>query len=135
MSRVLNRQFRTFKDTVPAGTAIAAPQTTAWNLGNVDVETLEVMIPRGHAGLTGVHVDYQGVALLPFSSPPTFLVANDETITVPIDLEIGAPLSLVAYNLDVFAHAFYWRALVNVFLGGDIGSQSPVLLDLSAVRG
>lgn len=136
MGRVLHRQFRTVNVTVAAGTAQAAPATTAWSLGNVVVETLEVMIPRGHAGLTGVHVDYQGVTLLPWGEPPSFLVANDETITVPLDLEIGAPLSVVAYNLDSFSHTFYWRALVDVLLGQDTArDQTPVLLDLSAARG
>ncbi len=135
MGRVLHRQLRTFNVTVPLGTAVATPTTTAWNLGPVIVEELEVMIPRGHAGLTGVHVDYQGVALLPWGQPATFLIANDETISVPVDLEIGAPLSVVAYNVDSFDHTFYWRAIVNVFLdGGDGAAAAPVLLDLSGVR-
>lgn len=135
MGRVLHRQFRTVNVTVAAGTAQAAPATTAWSLGNVVVETLEVMIPRGHAGLTGVHVDYQGVALLPWGQPATFLIANDETISVPVDLEIGAALSVVAYNLDSFDHTFYWRAIVNVFLDGDqAAAATPTLLDLSGVR-
>jgi len=136
MGRVLNRQLRTVKVTVPLGTAQASPQTTSWSLGPVIVEQLEVMIPRGHSGLTGIHVDYQGVALMPFATPPTFLIASDETITVPVGLEIGAPLSVVTYNLDTFDHAFYLRALVDVFLDGGGDTSSPTyLLDLSAVRG
>lgn len=133
--RVLNRQLRTTKVTVPLGTAQASAATTSWDLGNVVIETLEIMIPKGHSGLTGIHVDYQGVALVPFSQPAVFLIAADETITVPVGLEVGAPLSVVAYNTDVFDHAFYLRAFVDVFLGQDTSrDQTPALLDLSAVR-
>jgi hypothetical protein len=133
--RVLNRQLRTTKVTVPLGTAQAAPASTQWDLGNVIVETLEIMIPKGHSGLTGIHVDYQGVALIPFAQPAVFLVAADETITVPVDLEIGAALTVVAYNTDVFDHAFYLRALVDVLLGQDTTRDyTPALIDLSAVR-
>lgn len=134
-SRTLSRQLRTLKDTIPAGTLQATPQTTSWDLGAVIVEWVEVMIPRGHAGLTGVHLDYQGVALVPFSQPAQFLIARDETIRVPVDLEIGKPLSVVSYNIDVFAHSFYWRAFVNVHLDGDQAPGPATLLDLSGVRG
>lgn len=134
MSRTLHRQLRTQQVTVPAGTLQAAPQTTAWDLGAVIVEWVEVMIPKGHAGLTGVHLDYQGVALVPFATPPEFLVARDETVRVPVDLEIGAPLSVVSYNLDVFSHSFYWRAFVNLHLTDALAVTTPDLLDLSAAR-
>lgn len=136
MGRVLHRQLRTAKVTTALGTAQASPQSDSWNLGPVIVEELQVMIPRGHSGLTGIHVDYQGVALVPFATPATFLVASDETITVPIGLEVGAALTVVTYNTDTFAHSFYLRALVDVFLTGDTGAgPGTVLLDLSAVRG
>lgn len=134
MSRTLARQLRTLKVTVAAGTLQASPQTTSWDLGAVIVEWVEVMIPRGHAGLTGVHLDYQGVALVPFSQPAQFLIARDETVRVPVDLEVGKPLDVVAYNLDVFAHSFYWRAFVNLHLTDEGPPASPDLLDLSGVR-
>lgn len=136
MGRVLHRQLRTARVTASLGTAQASPQTTSWDLGAVIIEELQVMIPRGHSGLTGIHVDYQGVALVPFATPATFLVASDETITVPMGLEIGAPLSVVTYNTDTFDHSFYLRAFVDVLLGDDNRGAGPVaLLDLSAVRG
>lgn len=134
MSRTLHRQLRTANIAVAAGNGSAALTTTSWDLGAVIVEHLEVMIPRGHAGLTGVRIAYQGVTLLPWGEPPVYIVANDETIGVPVDLEIGAPLSVVAYNLDVFAHTFYWRAVVNVYLTGDEQQVPPTLLDLSGAR-
>lgn len=135
MSRVLNRQLRTTKITITALTAVAAPQTTSWDVGAVVVEWVEIMVPRGHAGLTGIHIDYQGVALIPFSSPAQFLIARDETIRVDLGLEVGAPLSVVAYNVDVFPHSFYLRAFVDLFLGDDgLGAPATQLLDLSAVR-
>lgn len=134
MSRTLHRQLRTQQVIVPAGTLQASPQTTSWDLGSVIVEWVEVMIPKGHAGLTGTHLDYQGVALVPFATPPQFLIARDETVRVDLGLEIGAPLSVVAYNLDVFQHSFYWRAFVNLHLTDDVAPTSPDLLDLSGVR-
>ena len=134
MPRVLHRQLRTANITIPAGNGSTATTTVPWDLGAVIVEQLEVMIPRGHAGLTGVRIAYQGVTLLPWGEPPDYVVANDETITVPVDLEIGAPLSVVGYNADVFVHTFYWRAIVNVWLTGDEQQVPPTLLDLSGAR-
>jgi hypothetical protein len=42
---------------------------------------------------------------------------------------------VVTYNTDVFDHAFYLRALVDVLLGQDTARDTtPALIDLSAVR-
>lgn len=131
MGRVLHRQLRTTVATVPANTAVATPQTTSWPLGPVQLEWVEIMVPKGHAGLTGIHIDYQEVALIPFGQPPAFLVAREETIRVEVGLEVGAPLSVVAYNVDVFPHTFYLRAFVDQFLDTDrVVASSPMLLDI-----
>ena len=130
-SRTVNRQLRTLKVTTPAGTAQATPQTTTFNVGNVILERLEIMIPPGHSGLTGIHVDHQGMPLVPFGLPPAFLIASRETIGVDVGFEVGAALSVVTYNTDTFDHSHYLRAFVNVWLGGP-SEAAPVLVPITA---
>lgn len=129
-SRTVNRQLRTLKVTTPTATPQTTPQSTAWDLGACVLERLDIVIPRGHSGLTGIHVDYQNVAIVPFDSPPTFLVGANETIPADVDFELGAPLTIVTYNTDSFAHSHYLRAHINVWLPGDLAAGAPALVVL-----
>lgn len=110
-----NRQFRTLKVTCTNGTAQATPQVNTWTLPNCLLGRLSVRVPEGHAGLTGVVVLYNGVALFPFGQPVTYLVTTGETLGQDFsDEEIGAPLTVQTFNTDVFDHSFYLRADIDI---------------------
>ena len=111
------RQFIQKTVTVPHGTAKASPQVTTWSLGNVLLYRLAVRVPAGHAGLTGISVIYNGVAILPFGQPPDFIVTTGETLGQDFnEEEVSAPLTIQTYNTDIFDHSFYLRADINAYL-------------------
>lgn len=98
---------------VPASTLPTAPQISAYDLGDVLLERLEVIIPDGHAGLTGIAVVYDGQGVVPWATTPVFLIGNGETPTFDVDFRFGHPAQVWAYNEGVYAHSFYLRATVR----------------------
>lgn len=112
-SHALKTRYVPQQLTVPAGTASSAPTTLSWNLGAVILGSLEVMIPKGHAGLTGLAVTYSGQQLLPWVNAGGWLIGNDLDRRFTMQFEVGRPITLSAYNTDIFAHTFYLLAEVT----------------------
>lgn len=112
----------------PAGTAIATPTTTKPALGDVWLDSVELRIPVGHRGLTGVYVANNNTAIVPYSSPPTYLIGDDERLTFDIGDEVATQLSIVTYNTDVFDHTFYFR-----FSGRPMSVQNAAASTLAPV--
>lgn len=95
--------------TVAAGTAIAAPQLLPVALEDAQLESVRIIIPDGHNGLTGLQIQWSGVQVVPFGQG-TWITANGEVIDWDWADEITAGgLALAGYNTDVFAHSFYLR--------------------------
>lgn len=125
------RQLVTQAVTCTKGTAKATPQTNTWALGNVLLNRLSVRVPRGHAGLTGIVVLYNGVAIFPVANPVTYIVTTGETLGQDFnEEEVSSALTIQTYNTDVFDHTFYLRADISLFLprAGDaaVGVVVPV---------
>lgn len=125
-----NRQFLTTKVTCTKGTAKATPQINSWSLGNVLVYSLAIRVPNGHAGLTGIAVLYNGIAIFPWGQPVTYLVTTGETVKQDFELqEASAPLTIQTYNTDIFDHSFYLRADITQDLSaGGSGAGGSVSL-------
>ncbi len=104
MKRVYEVQF-----TVPAGTPIAAPAVQPVVLSDANLDTVRVLVPDGHSGLTGLRITWAGTQIMPYNVG-TWLISNDEIFDWPADDEITANgLSLAGYNLDIYPHTFYLR--------------------------
>lgn len=99
--------------TVPAGTLAATPQLTQWPLENNTLDQVEIVIPSGHVGLTGVRVLQASQQIVPWGNSG-FISSNDEKLIIPLSTEIGASaISVQTYNTDVYPHTFYLRATVR----------------------
>jgi hypothetical protein len=123
---------------VPSGTASAAPVTTAVVLENATLVDVEIIVPPGHQGLTGIRVRMSGQQVLPWAND-SWIVADDYRRVFDVDTQIGArAVSLQGYNTDVFPHTFYVRFHIrsvgvvgtlpsDTLPGGigDIGSGQP----------
>jgi hypothetical protein len=119
--RVVSRRYYAFTVTVPANTAIASPvsQTIQVSFGTLD--EIELIIPSGHAGLTGIQFQIAGAVVLPWGSVPTagqtpgqWIIGNNLDRTWQIGVEVGATLIAKAYNTDTtYQHVFYGRCLVS----------------------
>lgn len=108
--RTVNPRYVPQTIVVPPNTASSAPQSSATNLGHVTLETVQVWIPSGHAGLTGIAVQLAGVHLVPFDDPAAFILGDDTQDTFEVGVEVDNGLVLLTYNTDVaFEHTFYVR--------------------------
>lgn len=98
--------------TVPAGTLPTAPQVTSWVTEDNDVLDIEVEIPPGHNGLTGIRVMKGDVQLLPFGIN-SWLIANDYSRVFPVGIYLPTvDVKVQAYNQGSFPHTFYLRMTV-----------------------
>jgi hypothetical protein len=70
---------------------------------------VEIVVPPGHGGQTGIALMQSGAQMLPYDDGDYF-VADDDVLSFALDGlgESGLWAALV-YNLDDFAHAFYLR--------------------------
>lgn len=106
-------RFQFFTITAPAGTLQSAPLSVATPFNPGVVVEIEVIIPDGHAGLTGIRFTNAGVAVIPFNQS-TFIVSNDEKIRWPLDGFLDSTdWAAQVFNTDVYDHSFFVRYLVN----------------------
>lgn len=101
--------------TVPAGTAIAAPVTVPWVTEDNVIESIEIMIPPGHNGQTGVRIVKGDVQILPYGAM-TWITGNDyyRNFTVG-DFTPTTDLTVQAYNTGAYPHSFYLRMEVTTY--------------------
>jgi hypothetical protein len=94
---------------VPLATQPSGPITQAVTLENALLVAIEVDIPPGHAGFTGLRVRSSRQQIFPWGITD-WLIADNYTNTFPVNEEIGSKsISLQAYNTDVYPHTFYIR--------------------------
>lgn len=95
--------------TVPAKTPIAVPVVQAVILDDINLDKVEILIPPGHVGLTGVAITSNSVNVAPYIQG-TWITGDNEKVAYAHDGEIqAARLSVAGYNLDRFAHTFRFR--------------------------
>ena len=98
--------------TVPAGTLPAAPQVTKWVTEDDTLVDVEIEIPPGHNGLTGIKILKGGSPLIPYS-PNSWIIANDYSRLFPVDDYVPtSDVTIVAYNQGAYPHTFYLRATI-----------------------
>jgi hypothetical protein len=99
--------------TTPPGTTPAAPQSTPFPLEDANLETVTILIPDGHAGLTGIRVMMANQEIIPWSNSD-WLVSNNEVITVTVNSQVTITgLVIETYNLDAFSHSHWVRAAIT----------------------
>lgn len=107
------QRIETFVVTVPAGTAIAAPQTTSLTFDRGVVENMEILVPPGPSGLVGFRILHSGDAVIPHDRSK-WIIADNEVIKWPLEgYPTGRAWAITAYNTDVYDHSLYLRILVN----------------------
>lgn len=103
-----------FTVTAPASTPQASPLEVALTFAPAVVDTVEIVVPSGHAGLTGIALAQGHRAIIP-EQTGTFIIADDEVIRWPLEgyLNNGAWQAFV-FNTDVFGHSWHVRFLLSL---------------------
>lgn len=103
-----------FQVTAAAGTQQAAAAETILEMTPGIVRQLEIVIPPGHAGLTGIAIAQAHQIILPRKGN-VWIIGDDDKITWPLENFLDADTwSAFAYNTDaVFPHSWYLRFLLD----------------------
>lgn len=111
---VANR-IESFDVLVPAGTAKSAPQTTSVAFADGQLVRVELDVPSGHNGLTGIQILAATGQFIPYTEG-AFLVANDHLFGWDVIgiIDTGS-FQARCYNTDVFDHSFHLRFSVLDF--------------------
>jgi len=99
--------------TTPAATPASAPQSTATALGWSFLHAVQVRIPPGHAGFTGLQIVWNGVGIVPFTTAPSWIIGNDDYLVFDVDETLDTQLTVLTFNTDVFAHSHYLRFVTS----------------------
>lgn len=124
MARTISSRYVAVTVTTPAGTAIAAPQTTAVNLGDVILLGVQLKIPPGHAGATGWKLTEAGNALVPWQDGGGWVIGDDDDLWFDVNSEVAGGLAIVTYNVGAYPHTHYAIAKVTD-LAGSATSSAP----------
>lgn len=128
--KTLNPRYLHFHPTVAAQTPQSAPVSVNLDCGvSVWLQELHVVIPRGHAGLTGLQITYSGTAILPYGSASAYLIGNQMDNRYDMgNLDVATPLVAVMYNTDYQVHGFDIIARVFDIPSQVAGAQSSAVI-------
>lgn len=111
--------------TVPAGTLQSAPVSQQVVLDDIQLDSVQVIIPDGHASLTGCAVVAGGNPVVPFTIG-TFISGNGEAPEFSYGAQVGAnQLTVIAFNTDVYPHTFYFRWRMSDQKAAPVVIESP----------
>lgn len=110
----MSRRTFTNRVTTPANTTEASPLETSFALPQGTLVSIEVVIPAGHAGLTGIAIDYSGEHIFPWGRG-TFLQGDDDVIAMTVGRDLGgSPVTIRTFNTDdTFDHDHLIRVVVD----------------------
>lgn len=123
------RRTFTTRIATPASTTEASPQATSFALPQGTLVSVEVVIPSGHAGLTGIAIDYSGEHIFPWGRG-TFLAGDDEVVSLDVGFELGgSPVTIRTFNTDdTFGHDHLLRFVVTDPADEPRGRVTPLVL-------
>ena len=118
---------QTFTVTCPAGTAASSPVTTATTLGVVDVSDIQIVIPRGHSGLTGLRILLGGSQVLP-RNDGGWIIGDDERLEYPVTGYLNTGLwKAQMYNTGIYDHSWQIRYVAE-YVYPDPQPPAPTLV-------
>lgn len=122
MAAIANR-VESFAVTVAAGTAQASAVTTDVSFADGQVTRVELDVPPGHTGHTGIQILAAKGQFIPYTLG-AFLVADDHDFQWDVVgvIDTGS-FQVKCYNTDAFAHTFYLRFSVLDFAYVPSGDQ------------
>lgn len=98
-----------------SGTFSSAPTSTPVNLPTFShLWRVEVRIPAGHQGVTGLALVDSGQYILPYEvNGQAWLIGDNDLLEYPYGKEVGANVVFLAYNNGNFDHTWQCRLIYS----------------------
>ena len=115
-----------FTATIPANTAKSSLYTYDISLSDFEIESIDLEVPPGPAGLMGFYLARSGQQWIPYESGE-YLVWDDRFDSWHLtDQPTGSGWQIVGYNLDDYDHSVVVRFHINT-LTVPAASQPPAI--------
>lgn len=128
--RSVTTRYYPFTVTTDPGVDRTDPHGTTLTVPDTRLTRVEVIIPSGHVGLTGLALFYSGTQILPWEGNDSWIIGEDDRLTFPIDVNVTDELLAVSYNDDIYMHSHYLRLKLDDLVLGRPGFQvvQPIAL-------
>jgi hypothetical protein len=112
----------------PKNTPASSPTVTDVPINTCLLWRIEVRIPPGHQGLTGLALVDSGVVIVPFeSSSEPWLIGDDDDLRYNYDKQLGANVVLWTYNTDdTYQHGWQVRLVYTPSSAIEAGGEPVV---------
>lgn len=111
-----------------AGTPATAWTLTAAGISTVLLHHMEIRIPPGHQGFTGIALIDSGSFVIPYAAgAAAWIIGDDDRLTYPYDRELGDNVQLATYNTGTFVHAWQVRLIYTPMSAVGLESDTIVL--------
>jgi hypothetical protein len=111
----------------PAGTSASAWTTTPLGIANAWLWHVEIKIPAGHSGQTGIALVDSGTWVLPYQQGgQAWINGDDDLLEYVYGEQIGANVVMAMYNTGVYSHLWEVRLLYTP-VGAVVPGESVLL--------
>lgn len=118
--------------TVTAGTTPSSPMSVDWITEDNTIVDIELEVPPGHNGLTGIRVKKSQTQLIPYGQD-SWIVANDYNRVFPVGVYMPtSDVTIEGYNQGSYDHSFYLRMTVVDYNEQPSASETANPLSLPA---
>lgn len=94
------------------GVTPSAPTSTAVGLPTVLLHRVEVRIPPGHAGTTGIALVDGAHSVVPYDAQGvSWLIGDDDLLEYPLERELSSLAALATYNQGSYTHGWQVRLI------------------------
>lgn len=116
----------------PSGTPTDSPTSTPAGISLCWLWRMEVRLPAGHQGYTGLALVDSGAFVVPKADPgPAWIVGDNDLLEYPYNKELGANVVLLAYNTGTFNHTWQVRLFYTPSSALDADGESLFTPDVA----
>lgn len=102
-----------FAVTTPTGNPRTTPLATTLTVPHGNLVAVELLIPRGHRGVTGFSLQLSGAVIVPYRSSFPWIIGDGDRLMFDVEIEVDTQLKAVTFNEGNFPHTHYLRLVVR----------------------
>jgi len=108
----------------PAGTPVSAYTVTAAGISTCILWRMEVRIPAGHQGYTGIALIDSGHFVVPYDEQGAeWLVGDNDLLGYDYGRQLGSNVKIATYNTGTYVHAWQVRLVYTPMSAVGLGAS------------